>query len=298
MKFLGFRFSVCLLVLAVLGSLGLAACGGGSNASTNPPPKPGSMAGAWDFTVVAGTNPHPIALEAILTQDSSGNISGTGSVTASGPAGNTFEADIFGSSLSTATDMAVDYLGNTCNGADSGSRTVTGTISSSNQVTLTLNDGGAFTATIQGTLNASATPPFSGTVTLSGVCATGGNPSATGVLASSLTGSYSGVSASDSTETITISLTDTNASLTANGTDSKLGSFTLTGTAIGNAFSATITFPNSPGNNGPVFGYFDPQLGAKGSILLTSFQGGSATTCPSGTPIDNGSCLIGILAKQ
>ncbi len=150
-----------------------------------------------------------------------------------------------------------------------------------------------------GALNSSATPPFSRTVALSGVCgANGGSPVITGVLTSSLTGTYSGTSASDNTETITVTVTDTNGSLGGNGTDSKLGNFTLTGTTVGNAFSATVTFPSSPGNNGPVFGYFDPQLGAKGSILLTSFQGGSGTTCPSGVPIDNGLCLIGILAMQ
>jgi hypothetical protein len=49
---------------------------------------------------------------------------------------------------------------------------------------------------------------------------------------------------------------------------------------------------------GSIFGYFDPQLGAKGSILLTNFQGGSAASCPNGVPIDNGSCLIAILALQ
>ena len=45
-------------------------------------------------------------------------------------------------------------------------------------------------------------------------------------------------------------------------------------------------------------GYFDPQLGSKGSILLTSFLGGSATTCPNGVPIYDGSCLLGILDLQ
>jgi len=49
---------------------------------------------------------------------------------------------------------------------------------------------------------------------------------------------------------------------------------------------------------GSIFGYFDPQLGAKGAILLTSFQGANATSCPNGVPIDNSSCLIAILAMQ
>src|SRR5690348_11402922 len=106
------------LSVAVL-ILGMVACGGGSRSSTNPPPpKLGSMAGAWDFTATApGGGGHPVTVEAILTQDSSGNISGAGTVTANGPGGNVFQADIFGSSLSTAADIAVDYLGDTC-GAD------------------------------------------------------------------------------------------------------------------------------------------------------------------------------------
>ncbi len=295
MKLVGCKLSV-LLILALC--VAWSACGGGSSVTNPPPPKLGSAAGSWDFAVVGGANPHPIAIEAILAQDNSGNISGTGSVTANGPAGNVSEIDVFGASLSAATDIAVDYLGNTCNGSDTGARTVTGTINSSNHVALTFNSGGAFSAAIQGTLNTSATPPFSGTLTLSGPCGGGGSLNITGVLASSLTGTFAGTNASDNTETITTTVTDTNGSLAASGTDSKLGNFTLTGTTVGNAFSATVTFPSSPGNNGPVLGYFDPQLGAKGSIFLTSFQGGNANSCPSGVPIDNGSCLIAILALQ
>lgn len=295
MKYLAFKLTTCLIAVAFL--LALAACGG-SSSTTNPPPKLGSMAGAWDFTVIAGNNSHPIAIEAILTQDSSGNISGSGTVTATGPAGNVFEADIFGAALSSASDVAVDYLGNTCNGTDSGARTITGTINSSNQVTISYNLGGAFTASITGTLNASANPPFSGTGTTTGPCGGGGSFPITGVLASSLTGTFAGTNAANNTETINATVTDTNGTLSGSGTDSALGNFTLAGTTVANAFAANITFASSPGNNGPVFGYFDPQLGAKGSILLTSFQGGSATSCPSGVTIDNGSCLIAILALQ
>jgi hypothetical protein len=287
-----------LLLLIVAFTLGMAGCFD-TGGSPKPKPTPGSMAGAWDFTVVAGSNAHPIAVEAILTQDSSGNISGTGTVTASGPAGNVFQADIFGSSLANAADIAVDFLGDTCS-ADDGTRTLTGTINSSNQVTIAFNGGGASTATFQGTLNESATPPFSGTVTVSapGCKSDGQTATATGVLGSSLTGNYSGTSASDNTEAITASVTDTTGNLTGSGTDSKAGNFTLAGTTVGNAFSATLTFATSPSNNGPVFGYFDPQVGSKGSILLVGFQGGTATTCPNGVPIDNGSCLIAILAMQ
>ena len=84
-------------------------------------------------------NPHPVVLQKTLTQDNSGNISGTGTATANGSAGNYFTADLSGSSLSNATDISVDYLGNTCAGTDSGTRTLAGTINSSNQVTMTIN---------------------------------------------------------------------------------------------------------------------------------------------------------------
>ncbi len=213
MKFLGFRLSVFLFVLSLLGCLETVACGGGSSASLNPPPKLGSMAGAWDFTA-SSAGGHPVAVEAILTQDGSGNISGTGTVTASGPAGNVFQADILGSSLATAADIAVDYLGNTC-GADNGTRSITGTINSSNQVTFTFS-GGSETVTINGTLKASTTPPFSGSFAVSapGCNSNGQTGTISAVLASSLTGSYSGTSASDNTETITVSVTDTSGGLT------------------------------------------------------------------------------------
>lgn len=297
MRFLAIKFRLFSVALAAF-YLGLTGCGGGtSSTTTTPPPKLGSMAGTWDFTVIAGKNSHPIAIDATLTQDNSGNLSGSGTVTATGPSGKVFETDILGSSLSTATDIAVDYLGDTCNGTDSGARTISGTINSSNQVSISYDLGGAFTATITGTLSNSANPPFSGTGTAAGPCG-GGNLTITGVLASSLAGTYSGTAAADNTETISVTVTDTNGTLAGNGTNTKLGSFTLAGNTVGNAFSATVTFASSPGNSGPVFGYFDPQLGAKGSILLTSFQGGNATTCPNGVPIDNGSCLLAILAMQ
>lgn len=285
----------CQFLAIIVSIAAMAACGGGNSKSSAPPPQIGSMAGAWDFTVTAGKNPHPIAIDVVLTQDNKGNLSGSGTVTASGPAGNVFETDVFGASLSAATDIAVDYLDDTCNGLDTGSRTITGTINSSNQVTLSYDLGGAFTATITGNLNTSANPPFSGSGTTTGPCGAANFP-ITGVTASSLTGTYSGTSAANNSEIITLNMTDTSSTLSANGTDSVSGNFTLTGTAVGNAFSATIT--PTPGIGGTIFGYFDPQLGAKGSILLTSFQGGNASSCPNGVPIDNGSCLIAILAMQ
>jgi hypothetical protein len=39
----------------------------------------------------------------------------------------------------------------------------------------------------------------------------------------------------------------------------------------------------SPGsNNVSVFGYYDPQLGLKGSILLTRFEGAGTSICSDG----------------
>lgn len=292
MKSIALKISLFLVAVAFL--LGLAGCGGTGN--TTPPPKLGSMAGSWEFSFTNGKG-NVIAVEAVLSQDSSGNLSATGSVTPNGPTGSVFEADLFGTSFSNVTDLSVDYLGDTCNGnADTGVRKITGTINSSNQVTITYDLGGSLTANITGTLTPSSNPPFSGTGSTSGVCGGGGSAPVTGVLASSLTGNYSGTSTSDNTETITLTLTDTSGTLSATGNDSKTGSFTATGTAVGNAFSATIT--PTPGIGGSIFGYFDPKLGAKGSILLTSFQGGNAVSCPNGVPMDNGSCLIAILAMQ
>lgn len=291
------RFCVAAVAVALL--LEMMACGGGSsNTNITPPPTPGSMAGAWDFTATGGLG-QPVAVEAILTEDSKGNLSASGTVTATGPAGSVSGIDVFGSSLASASDIAVDYLGNTC-ANDDGNRKITGTIDSSNAVNLTFDVGGSFTIAITGTLAASANPPFSGTFSVAapGCKANGQSGNVTAVMAGSLAGTYSGTNAADNAETISATVTDTNGTLSANGTDSVLGAFTLSGTTVANAFSATLTFPTNPGASGPVFGYFDPKLGAKGSVLLTSFQGGNAVSCPSGVPIDNGSCLIGVLALQ
>lgn len=291
-------FKLCILsVLLAMLSLGFSACGGGTGTQITPPPKLGSMAGAWDFTINGGSGSHPIAIEAVLTQDSSGHISASGTATANGPTGNFFEADVFGASLSAAQDISVDYLGDTC-GPDSGTRGITGTINASNQVSVSSSNGGAFATTITGTLTPSANPPFSGSGTINAPgCKSNGQAfTVTGVLASSLTGTYSGTSAANNAETITLTLTDSSGTLSGNGNDSVSGSFTFAGTAVANGFSATLT--PAPSGAGTIFGYFDPQMGAKGSILLVDFQGGTATTCPSGVPIDNGSCLIAILAMQ
>jgi hypothetical protein len=299
MKSFGFRLSVCWLVLAV--SLGLVACGsygGASYSSIN-----GYMTGPWDFTVTNAKGNVPFVIEAYLTQDHHGNISATGSVTANGPAGNVSDVFIFGSSLSFVDGIAVDYLGYTCTGTDSGDRSMTGTVNSSNQVTLNQNVGGTAVATITGTLDNFATPPtppFTGTLTSSGTCGGGGSATVTGEYLNSvpLTGHYAGTSAADNTENIVMAITNTNGSLTGNGSDSKLGNFTLTGNAVGNAFSATLTYSSSPGNSGPVFGYYDMKLGARGSILLVSSLAANSASCPNGEPRYNNSCLIAILAMQ
>src|SRR5713226_4464276 len=296
MKFFGFRLSVCWLVLVV--SLGLVACGGyggGSYSSIN-----GYMTGPWDFTVTNAKGGVPFVIEASLTQDHHGNISAKGSVTANGPAGNVSDVFIFSTaaSLSSVDGIAVDYLGFTCTGTDSGDRSITGSVNSSNQVTLNQNVGGTAVATITGTLDNYATPPFTGTLTISGICGGTGTRTVTGQYLTSfpLTGNYAGTSAADNTENIVMAITNTNGSLTGDGSDSKLGNFTLTGNAVGNAFSATLTYSSSPGNSGPVFGYFDMKL--RSSILLVSPLGANATSCPNGEPRYNTSCLIAILAGQ
>jgi len=293
MKSFGFRLSVCWLVLAV--SLGLVACGGyggTSYSSIN-----GYMTGPWDFTVTNAKGNVPFVIEANLTQDHHGNISATGSVTANGPAGNVSDVFIFGGSLSTVNGIAVDYLGFTCTGADSGDRSITGTVNSSNQVTLNQNVGGTAVATITGTLDNSATPPFTGTITSTGICG-GGTATVTGQYPANIppTGNYA--STASSTENIVTAITNTNGSLTGDGSDTKLGNFTLTGNAVGNAFSAMLTYSGSPGSSGPVFGYYDMKLSSRGSILLVSPLGANATSCPNGEPRYNTSCLMAILAMQ
>lgn len=89
---------------------------------------------------------------------------------------------------------------------------------------------------------------------------------------------------------------DSKGNISGDGADSNNGSFTISGSAVANAFSAALMSPGS--NNVSVFGYYDPQLGLKGSIFLTRFEGAGINTCSDGLPGHNGSCLIGILARQ
>jgi len=109
---------------------------------------------------------------------------------------------------------------------------------------------------------------------------------------------YPETSDADNTENISVSITNTNGALTGNGTDSKLGNFTLTGNAVGDALSATLTYSSSPGSSGPVYGYFDPQLGAGGSLMLINFKGSNTTSCSTGIGPYNGACQIATLARQ
>jgi hypothetical protein len=296
MTFPGLRLSACWLGLVLLATLEMVACGGyggHSYSSIN-----GYMTGPWDFTVTNAKGRVPVVIEAYLNQDHHGNLSATASVTANGPAGNVSSVFIWGGALSATYAISLDYLGFTCNGTDNGDRSITGTIDSSNQVTLTLRVGGSEVDTITGTMNNSATPPFTGTLTSSGACGGPGTATVTGQFPVTIySGTYSGTSAADSTETITMTLTEgTSGSLTGSGTDSKLGNFTVAGNAVGNAFSATLTYSSNPGNSGPVFGYFDRQLGTNGSILLVSFAGANATSCPNGEPGYNSTCQIATLA--
>jgi hypothetical protein len=283
-----------LLLVAV--SLGLAACKNYSGYSYSS--LTGYMTGSWEFTVTNAKGGVPFVIEANLNQDHHGNISATGSVTANGPVGNVSDIFIFGNTLSFVNGIAVDYLDYTCTGTDSGDRSITGLLNPSNQVTLNQNDGGTAVVTITGTLDNSANPPFTGALTSSGTC--GGNPTLTVIGQYSIlsTGNYAGTSAADNTNNIVMAITNMSGSLTGDGTDSKLGNFTLTGNAVGNAFSATLTYSSSPGNDGPVFGYYDMKLGARGSILLVNPLGANAAFCPNGEPRYNTSCLIAILAMQ
>lgn len=257
------------------------------------------MAGAWDFTAtINGSNNFIIALDAILAQDASGNISATGSVTSNGPSGNVFSAALIGSSLPSVTNISVDYLGNACGNKDNGTRSLTGTIDSSNKVNLTFDNGGE-AVTITGTLNASATPAFSGTFTVSapGCNNDGDTGNLTGVMASAQSGNYAGTPVGNSGDNITFSLSGgANNSLSGSGTDTANGPFTLNGTSVGNMFSLTVT--PSGGQAFTLLGYYDPQLGSQGSALPAVPVGPGATSCPNGTTLNGESCLFAIFAKQ
>lgn len=284
----------CLIVLAA--SLGLPACGPFGGNGTSYSSLHETMAGSWDFTVTNAKGRVPFVIEAVLNQDHHGNISTTGSVTNNGPAGNVSTVFTFTQSLSTLNAIFLDYPGFTCNGSDTGDRSVSGSINASNQVTLNWNIGGTAVVTITGTMNHAANPPFTGTFSTTGTCG-GGSGSIVGNWPIYVRpGNYTGTSAADSTEAISLTLNGINGPMSGTGTDSKLGSFTLTGNAIGNFLSATITYASSPSNNGPVFGYYDSQLGTNGSLFLVSYLGQNSTNCPNSEPYDQGTCEIAILS--
>ena len=294
MKFLELRLSVCWLVLALLGTLGLTACGGGGGTSYSSLSE--TMSGSWDFTVTNAKGRVPFVIEANLAQDHHGNISTTGSVTNNGPTGNVSTVFILGGDLSTTQDVYLDYSGFTCNGSDSGDRSVTGSINPSNQVTLNWNIGGSEVVTITGTMNHAANPQFTGTFNNTGTCGGGSGTIVGNWLANVRPGDYSGTSTVDSTEAISLTLSGINGPMSGTGTDSKLGSFTLKGNTVGNFLSATIMYASSPSNNGPVFGYYDSQLGPNGSLFLVSYVGQNSMNCPNGEPYLQGTCEIAILA--
>jgi hypothetical protein len=126
---------MCVLALALV--LALAGCGfvKGSGGKPSPPPFLPDMSGSWDFTVT-GSDGNMIGLEAVLPQATHGTLSATASLSGGSGTGGLFEMEISVSSLSTATDISIDYLGNTCSRYD-GSRSLTGTINDSSHVTLT-----------------------------------------------------------------------------------------------------------------------------------------------------------------
>ena len=292
MKSFAFKLISGSVVLATL--LGLNSCGYGKGYSYSS--LSGYTTGEWDFTITNAKGRVPFVIEAFLNQDRHGIISGTGSVNANGPSGNVITVFLVGGSLSATKAVFLDYLGLTCNGTDTGDRSITGSINPSNQVTLTANVGGSAAFTMTGTMDNSASPQFNGTFSTSGTCG-GGSGTVVGKLSVFVpSGTYVGTSAADGTESFSLTVNNTNGSISGNGTDNKLGNFTLAGSTVGLAFSGTLTYASSPANSGPVFGYFDSQLGPSGSILLVSFGGANSTTCPNGEPNAQGTCQIATLA--
>ena len=298
MNKLTFVLATCLLLI------GMEGCGAGtSNSNSNKQVTPGSMAGAWDFTLSSAqfsNGSELVALEAILAQDNSGNLSATGPATATGPSGNVFMGFLSGTSDANVTDLGIDFLGAACGGNDDGTRKLTGTINSSNQVSITFSRGGPQTFTITGTLNASATPPFSGTfkITAPGCGSDGDTGTVSAVLASSVTGNYAGTPFNASNQNVAFTLTaGSNNSFTGSGTDSVNGTFSLSGTSVGNG--VTVTSTDSSGHASTLVGYYDPQLGARGSVL-TNFLQPTASSCPNGAPLPKGGagCLYAIFPKQ
>jgi hypothetical protein len=296
------KFYVCLVILVGLSLL--VACGGssgpatqssGSNSTVGGTQTATSVAGSWDIapvSTVAGNQ--ATIIEVILAQDSSGNITGNGTVTATGPAGNLWFGEV-SPTLAAATAVGFDVTGNEgCIGTGNGLSTITGTISGTT-VNLTINDGGT-SYTFKGTYNSTSTPPLSGTYSGgTGACADQGT--ITGVFATALTGTYSSTAAGVSitlAEDAKGNLATCNVATTGSGSP---GNGTCTGSVVGNAFTANVTFPSDTSSNGVVYGYYDTALK---SVLLSDFKALGQSSCQSAsTPtVDGGWCPIGVLAKQ
>ena len=302
--------SICQVLILTVLLLGMVSCGDSTSSNSNngsggsgSQSEIASMAGAWDFTATSSSfdsqgGQFMIAVEANLSQDNSGNISASGSVTANGPAGNVYQVILAGSALSSVSDVQLDYLGAGSCTNDSGARNMTGTINASNQVTLTYDDGGS-KANITGTYDSSA-KTFSGTFTISdaGCTDNGVTGNVSGVVANSVAGSYAGSPVGSGNDDVTFSLTaGTGNAFTGSGTDSQNGNFTITGSSVGNGYTVTST-PGGGGSATTFFGYFDPQLGAKGSALSAVNVGANADSCPNGATLAGESCLYAIFAKQ
>jgi hypothetical protein len=303
---------VAFLVVAALLLAGVG-CGGGSNSSSTKAsgvggtPSAGSngsngnFAGAWDFTIQDTTsgNNNLTAVEAVLTQSGT-SITGSGTVGASGPAGTVWAAKLNAASLASVTEAAFEIAGaQGCNGIGNGTTSITGSISG-NTVTLVFNDGGNkydVTGTISGN-----PATFSGTYKAESTNAAGCNTdqgTVTGMVATNLNGAYSGSDNKGGTATVTLT-ENSNGNLTATGSDSNNGNLsTVSGPqniAVGNAMSITIQFSggNHPNTPQQIYGYFDPQVEGKGSLILMQLDTGQQS-CDS--PF-NGWCPVATLARQ
>jgi hypothetical protein len=213
-------------VLAVLLLLVLTGCGGGSSSNSQNTPTIPQMAGSWEIVAnsnspVSGTAAQQTFIETVISQNS-GNWQGN-------------STQLIGVQFFQAANDFYNFgyqIGGFC-GASSAN--LTGTVSATNAVTFTLNEGGiVFTGA--GALGSDGS--------ISGSYAGGSNgclDSGTFVAKQTkpLSGTFSHNYNGD--PTLLISLNEGTAtppavpSLTATGSDSTNGSFTLTGSAVGNA---------------------------------------------------------------
>jgi len=302
---------LALLLVAVALLAALVGCGSsnslpaGSSSTVGGTPTSTSMAGSWDFTVTptgasVKTPNNLSALEAVLTQSGTTISSSGGTVTTTGPAGNLWFLQLDGTALANVTAVGFEVAPTAgCKNIGSGPNTVTsGTITGS-AVTLVISQSGNL-FDVSGTLSSATPPTFTGTVqndVTNTTCPITAN--VTGVVASSLTGTYLGsITDSGTAYPLSVALTaNTDGTLSLNGTtsDPKSGNITGHGTFTGNALTFTAQ-GSAGGNAGTLFGYFDPSLGAKGTIVLTQLD---PTGCSAAT-FDNGWCVSdgGMFVKQ